>query len=352
MFSLFLCHNSHTHKRLISLPLSLSLVHARVISFSLTHLLLTYKNESDSHTHAYTHTRRFDSVLDPDYMIKHGTTLLVHVGVAVKDKVDQISSSKPLLSPINEAGSEGPGVAIDGNGKGASGGGNGASGDEQAVDKNAGREQGSVHVGNGCSGDGTGLSQIDSMTARNSATACTSSDLNDATAHDLNPKTGATTAPGQSASLVGSGSKGLDDFSAIVQASEPNASQTSGYESRGTSSSKPGSKEEASDMGDVTIGGQAGIWKSSGVAGVEESKTQTQSAGGEADGGNSAGEGLTSHEDADKDPKHKGGHDAEKDSMEQEVFTVHLESDTVLFIDDSAHEGQYQVGPPLVWSCK
>ena len=205
---------------------------------------------------------------------------------------------------------------------------------------------------NSCSGDNTGSSQTDSKTACNSATACTTSDVTDATAHHLKPEISATTAPGQSGILFGSDSKGLGGCFAREHDSESIASNTSGYESRGTSSSKPGSKEEASDMGDVTIGGQAGIWKSSGVAGVEESKTQTQSAGGEADGGNSAGEGLTSHEDADKDPKHKGGHDAEKDSMEQEVFTVHLESDTVLFIDDSAHEGQYQVGPPLGWSCK
>ena len=86
--------------------------------------------------------------------------------------------------------------------------------------------------GNSCSGDGTGLSQKDSMTVRNSATACASSDLTEDTAHDLNPETGATTAPGQSGSLVGSGSKGLDDFSASVHTSQPNASQTSDYESR------------------------------------------------------------------------------------------------------------------------
>ena len=274
-------------------------------------------------------------------MIQHGTIVLVHVEVAVKDK----AAIKPLPSPISGAAREGSGVAVDGAaGMGASGGGNGASGDEQAADKHAGREEGLVYVGNSSSSNDAGSSQIDSKTACNSATACASSDLTHATVHRLHPETRATTAPGQSGSLSGSDSNGLGSCFASAHASEPNTSNDSGSKSLGTSSSKSesGSKEEASDTGGVAVDGQEGVQGSSGGAGGE-SQTQPQRVDGEADGaGNSAGGGQRENEDADQDSKDKGRHDAEKAAKTQTDFVVHVE-----FTDDSAHEGHCQVGRSL-----
>jgi len=194
------------------------------------------------------------------------------------------------------------------------------------------------------SSNDAGLSQIDSKTACNSATACTSSDLTHATFHRLHPETRATTAPGQSGSLSGSDSNGLGSCFASAHASEPNTSNDSGSKSLGTSSSKSesGSKEEASDTGGVAVDGQEGVQGSSGGAGGE-SQTQPQRVDGEADGaGNSAGGGQRENEDADQDSKDKGRHDAEKAAKTQTDFVVHVE-----FTDDSAHEGHCQVGRSL-----
>jgi len=174
------------------------------------------------------------------------------------------------------------------------------------------------------------------------ATAChlTSLDWTNVTANSLDPETSATTDPGQNGIFFGSDSSGLGCCSASVHASEPNGSN----ESRVTSSGKSSSKQEARDTGGVAVDRQ-GVLGSSGGAGMKESKTQPQSMDGEADGaGNSAGEWQRGNEDADKDPKDKGGHDAEKDAKEQEPFVVHVESKTLRFTDDYAHAGQCQVG--------
>jgi len=181
------------------------------------------------------------------------------------------------------------------------------------------------------------------------ATACTSLGSTNATAYNLDPETGATNTPGQSGSFFGSDFNGFG-CSASVHASEPNAS----FEPRITSSSKSSSKEEARDTGGVAVDRQ-GVRGSSDGAGIKESKTQPQSMDGEADGaGNSSGEGQRGNEDANKDPKDKGGHDEEKDAKEQKLLVVHVESKTpgLRFTNESAHEGHCEVGRSLEWYSK
>jgi hypothetical protein len=211
-------------------------------------------------------------------MIQHGTIVLVHVEVAVKDKAGQISSVKALPPPTSEAASEGLGVAVDG--------------------------------------------------------------------------PGATTGPGQSENLSGSDSNSLASRSAGAHTSEHSISNDPGSTSFGTSSSKYkfGSKEEASDTGEVAVDGQKEVQGSSGGAGGE-SQTQPQRMDGESDGaGNSAGGGQGGNEDADQGSQDKGKHDAEKDTKTTEGFVVHVESTMVRFEDDSAHQGHCQVGRSLEWS--
>jgi len=213
---------------------------------------------------------------------------------------------------------------------------------------------------NSCSGDNTGSSQTDSKTACNSATACTTSDVTDATAHHLKPEISATTAPGQSGILFGSDSKGLGGCFAREHDSESIASNTSGYESRGTSSSKSGSKQVASDTNGVAVGGLEAVRGSNGGASRNKPETQPQSVNGETDGagngggedGSSGGKGQKENNHADKDSTDKGRHNAAKDVKKQAVYVVHLESKTLCFKVGSANGRHYQVGRPLEWSSK
>ena len=225
-----------------------------------------------------------------------------------------------------------------------------------------------------CSSNSAGSSQRDSNTARNSVMAYTSSDLTDATidqsdshlsnitANLLDPETNARTAPVQVGSLVGSDFKGLG--SASEHDSEPSACNTSGYESCETSSSKNSSKEEASDTCGVAVGGPKGVQGSSGGAGggagINQSETQPQSGNVEADGagnssgkdGNSGGEEQKKKDDADKNLKDNGRHNAAKDAKKKDVYLVHVESETLHFTSDLGNDRHCQVGRSLEWSSK